>query len=269
MKTERLSKLLAAVIDWTARYWWLFPLAAILFALPPIFVIDGHAALGIILCGMAALMLLLHVPVFVILLVKKRWWQAVGLFFAGLISLIPFALFAFTCISMFAAALFSMEPDNFGKQHPIPEGMEYNIPITDPDCRWNATDGYMFTPVDIDCTDTASWLQIWNGQQGGIYHYVLHWPALDDGEVYLRCFEATENIKLSEDNFGGSLSRRTAVQVTGHDTLGPVCGPTQFTIYEGEWGDHYAVRVEVWHKPVHGREHKLMQKTYRMEGWMR
>lgn len=44
----------------------------------------------------------------------------------------------------------------------------------------------------------------------------------------------------------------------------------EFTIYEGDWGDYYAVRVEVWHQDAStGKEEKLLEKIYRMEGWMR
>ncbi len=140
-----------------------------------------------------------------------------------------------------------------------------NIPITDANCRWNATDGFTFTPVDIDSTDSNSWLQIWNGEQGGIYHYAFYWPALSDGEIYLRCFEATKDTELSASR----LKPRTTVRVFGHNEFGQVVPPTEFTIYEGDWGDYYAVRVEVWHKPTGGKPHKLMEKIYRMEGWMR
>ncbi|MCR4825509.1 MAG: hypothetical protein K5882_00970, partial [Bacteroidales bacterium] len=118
--------------------------------------------------------------------------------------------------------------------------------------------------VDIDSTDSNSWLQIWNGEQGGIYHYAFYWPALSDGEIYLRCFEATKDTELSASR----LKPRTTVRVFGHNGFGQVVPPTEFTIYEGDWGDYYAVRVEVWHKPAGGKPHKLMEKIYRMEGWM-
>ncbi len=114
-----------------------------------------------------------------------------------------------------------------------------------------------------------------------MYEYTLHWPSLKDGVVYLQCFEATQNVKLSSD----MVKSNTEIQVSGHNRFGQIgiCQKTdksqalsvdptharKFTIYEGDWGDYYAVRVEVWHNPTHGRKHKLMDKTYRMEGWMR
>lgn len=245
--------------NWIVRFWWLLPLATILFSIASSFASDWNITIMLIFCGLATITLLLQLLAFVTLLIEKRWWRAVGAFFLGALSFIFFV--GIPIVNMF----FSSMPDDFGKKHVIPEGMEMNIPITDTNCRWNATDGFTFTPVDIDSTDSNSWLQIWNGEQGGIYHYAFYWPALSDGEIYLRCFEATKNTELSASR----LKPRTTVRVFGHNEFGQVVPPTEFTIYEGDWEDYYAVRVEVWHKPTGGKPNKLMEKIYRMEGWMR
>lgn len=245
--------------NWIVRFWWLLPLATILFSIASSFASDWNITIMLIFCGLATIILLLQLLAFVTLLIEKRWWRAVGAFFSGALSFIFFV--GIPIVNMF----FSSMPDDFGKKHVIPEGMEMNIPITDANCSWNATDGFTFTPVDIDSTDSNSWLQIWNGEQGGIYHYAFYWPALSDGEIYLRCFEATKDTELSASR----LKPRTTVRVFGHNEFGQVVPPTEFTIYEGDWGDYYAVRVEVWHKPTGGKPQKLMEKIYRMEGWMR
>lgn len=245
--------------NWIVRFWWLLPLATILFSIASSFASDWNITIMLIFCGLATIILLLQLLAFVTLLIEKRWWRAVGAFFSGALSFIFFV--GIPIVNMF----FSSMPDDFGKKHVIPEGMEMNIPITDANCSWNATDGFTFTPVDIDSTDSNSWLQIWNGEQGGIYHYAFYWPALSDGEIYLRCFEATKDTELSASR----LKPRTTVRVFGHNEFGQVVPPTEFTIYEGDWEDYYAVRVEVWHKPTGGDPHKLMEKIYRMEGWMR
>jgi hypothetical protein len=145
--------------------------------------------------------------------------------------------------------------DSFGKDHPIPEGMDFEIPWAE-----NAP-----TPA-IDTLSVDSYFQLWNGIQGGIYLYSLTYPALPDGEVYLRCYEATENIELSASRLKGA----TTVAVKGHTAFGPVVEKQQFTIYEGDWDDYYAARIEVWHHDAStGQDTKLMEKTYRVEGWMR
>ena len=44
----------------------------------------------------------------------------------------------------------------------------------------------------------------------------------------------------------------------------------EFTIYEGDWEDYYAARIEVWHKDASTqKETKLLEKVYRVDGWMR
>ena len=43
----------------------------------------------------------------------------------------------------------------------------------------------------------------------------------------------------------------------------------EFTIYEGSWGDKYGARIELWFKPDNGKEFKVNQKNYIVEGWMR
>lgn len=251
----------SSFINWIVRFWWLFPVATVLLSIVSLFASDWNITIMLIICGLSTITLLLQLPVFVILLIEKRWWQAAGALFSGAVSLVPFVYLPLLLVSMFVGSM----PDHFAQKHPIPDGMEVNIPITDANCRWNATDGFIFTPVEIDSTDSNSWLQIWNGEQGGIYHYAFYWPALSDGEIYLRCFEATKGTELS----ASSLKPRTTVRVIGHNEFGQVVLPTQFTIYEGEWEDYYAVRIEVWHKPTVGKPHKLMEKIYRMEGWMR
>jgi len=253
--------------DWIVRFWWVFPLATGPLLVASLFVGAESTVWGLVFASISAFVLLLQLPVFIILLLRKEWRRAVGAFLAGIASLVLEAVIGFMFFSMFVAGLFSMAPDDFGKSRPIPEGLEYNIPITDTAHRWNATDGDIFTPVVIDSTDTTTWLQIWNGDQGGIYNYAFYWPALEDGEIYLRCFEVTENIELSKDR----LKPRTTTQVLNHNDFGQIVEPNHkdFTIYEGDWEDYYAVRVEVWHKPTKGKARKLMEKIYRMEGWMR
>lgn len=145
--------------------------------------------------------------------------------------------------------------DSFGKDHPIPEGMAYEIPLQED------------APVPgIDSLNVDSYLQLRNGIQGGIYLYSFSYPALPDGEVFLRCYEATENIELSASR----LKEASTVEVKNHKCFGPVVEGQQFSIYEGDWDDYYAARVEVWHYDAStGKETKLLEKNYRVEGWMR
>ena len=66
------------------------------------------------------------------------------------------------------------------------------------------------------------------------------------------------------------IRERSAVHVQGHTSFGKIVDREEFTVYEGDWEDYYAVRVEVWHRnTITGKERRLLQKVYRMEGWMR
>lgn len=150
----------------------------------------------------------------------------------------------------------STQPDSFGKDHPIPASMNYDIPKEE-----NAP----LEPV-IDTLLGDNNLQVWNGIQGGIYNYSFFYPALPDGEVFLRCFEATENVELSASR----IRTASSVEVKNHTDFGQIVDMQQFTIYEGDWEEYYAARIEVWHKNAStGEETKLTEKTYRVEGWMR
>ena len=109
-------------------------------------------------------------------------------------------------------------------------------------------------------------LQVWNDFQGGLYQYSFYYPELPDGDVFLRCFEVTENIELSTSR----LRKASTVKVIDHTEFGMIADKQNFTIYEGDWGDYYAARIEVWYKNARtGKETKLLEKIYRVEGWMR
>ena len=145
--------------------------------------------------------------------------------------------------------------DPFGMQHPIPVSLKYHEVLYDGSAK-----------PEVDANDRMSYLQIERVAGGGVYAYDFYYPALNAGEVYLRCFEATEGVALSESSVG----KRSRVSVPATHSFGKVVDKQAFTIYEGEWGDYYAVRVEVWHKAAaSGRETKLLEKVYKMEGWTR
>ena len=86
------------------------------------------------------------------------------------------------------------------------------------------------------------------------------------GGIYLKCYEVTENIPLSADR----VIEESKVSIEGTSSFAQLVSRKRFTIYEGDWGDYYAARIEVWHKDAAtGEETKLCEKTYRVEGWMR
>ena len=150
--------------------------------------------------------------------------------------------------------LFSRSSDKFGKNHPIPNGLEFSLPLDS------------LATQAIDTLGSNTWLVLRNDIQGGIYNYDFYYTPLPAGEIFLRCFEATENIPLSEKE----IEERSKVQIDSTASFSQLVNKQQFSIYEGEWEDYYAARVEVWFRDTETKqEKKLLEKVYRVEGWTR
>lgn len=261
------------------KYWWVIPI---------LFVLQSVAVILAIKCGaerwMQALTVgvwLLFLPVLLIhliILIKGRhWMKLIGSFvmemipagMAGVFMAIKGVKLTWRVFAMFLASILwpYVDPsDGFGKEHPIPEGTEYCIPL---ERHFSVVDGEWVTDYEealVDSTDTASWLQIWNDSEGGRYLYAFSFPALPAGTLFLKCYEVGDNIPLSEN----VMCRNTSVSCSATESFTKLVEKREFVVYEGDWEDYYAVRVEVWHKDSATRkEHKLMEKVYRMEGWMR
>ena len=103
--------------------------------------------------------------------------------------------------------------------------------------------------------------------QPGIYDSQLRLNPGEPGEVYLKAFEVTQGTAISVDR----LRERSAERMGWSEDPGEVfLSNTNFTIYEGDWDEPYAARVEVWFVPdARQPERKLMEKPSKIEGWMR
>ena len=234
------------------KFWWIFPIVNLVSALL-IVPSANHNLWGLTSALFIVFVVLLVVQgiIFIYCLCKKEWWQSVGSAIGCIVCFI-----AFYIISFIYLIVSSSQPDPFGKEHPIPEGMEYEIPLNE-----NAP-----VEVIVDGFSEKECLQVWNDFQGGLYQYSFYYPELPDGDVFLRCFEVTENIELSTSR----LRKASTVKVIDHTEFGMIADKQNFTIYEGDWEDYYAARIEVWHKNASsGEETKLLEKIYRVEGWMR
>ena len=146
-------------------------------------------------------------------------------------------------------------PDKFAQSHPIPEGLNYCIPTQEGG-----------SPL-VEENDTTTWLQVWDGR--GVYKYDFYTNSLPAGVVYLKCFEVGKNVPLSEDESWYAISNITAVPHSEIKQFDCIVHRKQFTIYEGDWEQYYAARIEVWHRDsLTNKEYKLTEKIYRVEGWM-
>ena len=159
--------------------------------------------------------------------------------------------------------------DDFGKKHPIPENVDYCEPLSsfksdrvdEYGNRMTADISFLFNP-----DDSTTWLQVSKGFQGGMYNYSFYISQeFDEGEIWLECYEVTDNIQLSKKR----ITESTVRKITAEDQ-GKYTEPKEFTIYEGVWDEFYLARFEVWYIDYKTRtKRKLTEKTYKVDGWMR
>ena len=257
-----------ALKDVIFKFWYVFPILYALFAFALILMINMNSLPAVIenSVGILLLITLITLPVsWIVLLVNKRWWRCIASFAASVvIAVLSGGALFFTILE----AMFAPDTSTFGKDHPIPADLEYNLPLQ----RYHWDDSLAASvyvdpdSVVVDTLNADSYLQIWNGSQGGIYNYDFYYGPLPAGEIYLKCFEVTEDIPLSDYR----LKKASKVKINGTSTFSKLVDKQRFTIYEGDWFDYYAARIEVWFKDAKtGDEKKLLEKVYRVEGWMR
>ena len=231
------------------KYWWAFPIMLALSMLALIVLFTKTPSILETIIGILLLFVIIALLIsWVLLLINKQWLK----------FLLSFTVsFVVGCILLIPLTLSAMSgPDGFGKDHPIPEGLEYNLPLP--------FESEKVEPVDS--LNNQTYLQIWNDIQGGLYKYDFYYGSLGRGEIFLRCYEVTSNMPLSEDR----LIEESRVKVSPQKQFGQVVNKQSFTIYEGDWDDYYAARIEVWFKNAEtNQESKLLEKVYRVEGWMR
>ncbi len=249
--------LLRRFATWLVKYWWAVPLCIVLQAalfLLVIFQFPGgwmESLVSIIFL----VIIIIELIKFVILFVKKKWGKLAASVFLDLLL---------ACTAGPMMVLFTMSaPDGFARHHKIPDGVTCHEPIKDASLFGLPDEKPDKVPV-IDSTDKNSYLQI-SGEQGS-YWYDFYYPALRAGTVFLKCYEVGKNEPLSMDR----LPEKSAESHPATTFFSQIVHKKDFTLYEGDWGEYYAVRVEVWHRDKASRkETKLLEKIYRMDGWQR
>ncbi|MFV8226902.1 hypothetical protein [Christiangramia aquimixticola] len=98
----------------------------------------------------------------------------------------------------------------------------------------------------------------------GYDFYMWHKPD-DKGKLFIKAFELTQNIQLSE----WKLSTRTENEITKLENNYKIyTGST--VIDEGTFENFYPVRFELWFKSNQsGKEKKMTEKNYVIDGWDR
>ena len=149
---------------------------------------------------------------------------------------------------VFVSIIFTFSPpDYYGANKEIPKDIEICEPVeTEP------------TEKDFGEFD----LVLASSFQPGIYNYFTNYKPTEKGNFYIKAFEVTSNDHLSAERM--KISSKVSVE-----NLEPKLYSGEFTIYEGSWGDKYGARIELWFEPLKGKDYKITERNYIVEGWMR
>ncbi|MBN2133878.1 MAG: hypothetical protein JW741_30530 [Sedimentisphaerales bacterium] len=110
-------------------------------------------------------------------------------------------------------------------------------------------------------------LNLHEGMQPGIYEVEVWINPGEAGAVYLKAFEVTRGTRLSSHDLRRYSNERTGWSEDPNELF---YSNTRITIYEGDWGDPYAARFELWFVPDSGKtERKLLERVFKIEGWQR
>ena len=217
-----------------------------------------------VVLSIALVFALLIIAAFVVAIIKKQYSNS------GRIVGIGVLLIIYTFIVSLFAGMGEGTFDNFGKRHPIPEGMEYE--------ETNVAEGWYScyrTQQEWDSVISERKFLLTGGN--GIYRYMAYLPPMDEeGDIYLKMYEATTNLPLSAK----VVKNRSNIHILPSDTAiiyqmkenssWSENMSEALVIDEGSWGDYYAARTELWFRPTKGGEERLIySKIFRIEGYSR
>ncbi len=139
-------------------------------------------------------------------------------------------------------------PDFYGARKKIPDNIDISEPLDT-------------LPIQSDFNNYHLVLRKYG--QAGIYMYFTDLKPKENGYFFIKSYEITANDQLSTNR----LKERSKIKV---DSVDSGIFYTDFTIYEGSWGDKYGARFELWFDPIGDKpEYKLAERNYIIEGWMR
>ncbi|MDR6487025.1 hypothetical protein J2799_001510 [Chryseobacterium vietnamense] len=184
----------------------------------------------------------------IIRIVKKDYLK-------GILQIVSTGLLTVATFGSFTFALTFYPYDFFAEELKIPKNIKFEKPLKLDDEK----DRVYSHQQDVILYDYF---------QPGLYKYDLFLHKIEKGRIYLKIFEITKNQILSEK----SIKAKSQIEVENKtDELKRFELKDNFTIYEGDWGQFYGSRIEVWFKPddVNKSERKLITKNYIVQGWMR
>jgi len=138
-------------------------------------------------------------------------------------------------------------PDYYGAHKEIPENIDFANPLDS-----------LPTREEFEKHDFV----LINNFQPGLYLYQSDHKPTETGHFYVKAYEINSNDRLS----GKRMEIRSKVVV---DNLEPQIWKGEFTVYEGDWGDKYGSKMELWYQPSNGQEYKVEERNFIIEGWQR
>ncbi|CAA9198515.1 hypothetical protein FLA105534_02155 [Flavobacterium bizetiae] len=190
---------------------------------------------------------------------KKKWLKTI-------LTLVLFGSTIVIGLIIFLTLFFINQetPDTWAKNLKIPKNIQIDNPVDmEFGNNFDSKKPDSITNRIVEHTE----FQLYNSFQPGIYEYEFWIGKIERGTIYLKAFEITQNISLSDDK----LPKNSSIKIYNPtDSIKKFSLADDFKIYEGDWGQPYAARFEVWFKPDNGKkERKLFFKNYKIEGWMR
>lgn len=239
---------------WKPIIFWIISITLLIFS--GIFENSIFKSICFIIFGFALISLLISV---FYQLSKRKWFKSIiTLFLFGGTVII----FIITLVTLFFIE--QETPDTWAKNLIIPKNIQIDNPV---DMEFGEKLDNNKPGSVTNKTVTKTDFQLYNSFQPGLYEYDFWIGKIEKGTIYLKAFEITQNVSLSDER----LPKSSSIKIYNPtDNIKKFSTIDNFTIYEGDWGDPYAARFEVWFKPDNGKEErKLFSKNYKIEGWMR
>ena len=129
-------------------------------------------------------------------LIKRRWFKALftGLFFGGTIA-------AFVLYGLFMFFIETVDGDGWADNLTIPETIDLNLP---------KGAGFQTRPDSINAlVKNEVDFELYNSFQPGLYEYDVWLNKIENGTVYLKAFEITQEYQLSIDR----LPKQSSIKV--------------------------------------------------------
>ena len=178
----------------------------------------------------------------IVQIVMKKWYY-----------IFPQILASIFLIILVSILFIGMDIDFYGADHPIPENIKCEEP---PLVKGKNTGSGYFVATP---TKEVAWngFEVENARRTGNYYYSINFQPKEKGYLFIKAYEIGTNERLSEE-----LANYECTKI---EDLKQNFYSGNFTIYEGV-GSKYCARIELWFKPNNGKEYKINQKNYIVEG---